>query len=175
MLVQERESYIARVKGKRTFPWRMAIVTARDEQLADNDLTYLLASPSRLDDISWIKPGKVAWEWWSDRNIDGVNYVTGVNNETYKEYIDFAAKYGMEYVILDEGWAVNLKADLMQVVDSIDLKELVDYASDKNVGIILWAGYYAFERDMENICRFYSDLGVKGFKVDFMDRDDQEW
>lgn len=63
----------------------------------------------------------------------------------------------------------------MQVVDSIDLKELVDYASDKNVGIILWAGYYAFERDMENICRFYSDLGVKGFKVDFMDRDDQEW
>lgn len=174
MLVQERESYIARVKGKRTFPWRMAIVTARDEQLADNDLTYLLASPSRLDDISWIKPGKVAWEWWGDRNIDGVNYVTGVNNETYKEYIDFAAKYGMEYVILDEGWAVNLKADLMQVVDSIDLKELVDYASDKNVGIILWAGYYAFERDMENICRFYSDLGVKGFKVDFMDRDDQE-
>lgn len=174
MLVQERESYIARVKGKRTFPWRMAIVTARDEQLADNDLTYLLASPSRLDDISWIKPGKVAWEWWSDRNIDGVNYVTGVNNETYKGYIDFAAKYGMEYVILDEGWAVNLKADLMQVVDSIDLKELVDYASDKNVGIILWAGYYAFERDMENICRFYSDLGVKGFKVDFMDRDDQE-
>lgn len=174
MLVQERESYIARVKGKRTFPWRMAIVTARDEQLADNDLTYLLASPSRLDDISWIKPGKVAWEWWSDRNIDGVNYVTGVNNETYKEYIDFAAKYGMEYVILDEGWAVYLKADLMQVVDSIDLKELVDYASDKNVGIILWAGYYAFERDMENICRFYSDLGVKGFKVDFMDRDDQE-
>ena len=174
MLVQERESYIARVKGKRAFPWRMAIVTARDEQLADNDLTYLLASPSRLDDISWIKPGKVAWEWWSDRNIDGVNYVTGVNNETYKEYIDFAAKYGMEYVILDEGWAVNLKADLMQVVDSIDLKELVDYASDKNVGIILWAGYYAFERDMENICRFYSDLGVKGFKVDFMDRDDQE-
>lgn len=174
MLVQERESYIARVKGKRTFPWRMAIVTARDEQLADNDLTYLLASPSQLDDISWIKPGKVAWEWWSDRNIDGVNYVTGVNNETYKEYIDFAAKYGMEYVILDEGWAVNLKADLMQVVDSIDLKELVDYASDKNVGIILWAGYYAFERDMENICRFYSDLGVKGFKVDFMDRDDQE-
>ena len=174
MLVQERESYIARVKGKRTFPWRMAIVTARDEQLADNDLTYLLASPSRLDDISWIKPGKVAWEWWSDRNIDGVNYVTGVNNETYKEYIDFAAKYGMEYVILDEGWAVNLKADLMRVVDSIDLKELVDYASDKNVGIILWAGYYAFERDMENICRFYSDLGVKGFKVDFMDRDDQE-
>ena len=174
MLVQERESYIARVKGERTFPWRMAIVTARDEQLADNDLTYLLASPSRLDDISWIKPGKVAWEWWSDRNIDGVNNVTGVNNETYKEYIDFAAKYVMEYVILDEGWAVNLKADLMQVVDSIDLKELVDYASDKNVGIILWAGYYAFERDMENICRFYSDLGVKGFKVDFMDRDDQE-
>ena len=105
--------------------------------------------------------------------LDGVDFVTGVNNPTYKAYIDFASANGIEYVILDEGWAVNLQADLMQVVKEIDLKELVDYAASKNVGIILWAGYYAFDRDMENVCRYFADMGVKGFKVDFMDRDDQ--
>ena len=173
MLVKEREAYIAKVDTPRSFPWRMAIVTTADKDLAASNLSYLLAAPSRLSDISWIKPGKVAWDWWNDWNLDGVDFVTGVNNATYKAYIDFAASKGIEYVILDEGWAVNLQADLMQVVKEINLKELVDYAASKNVGIILWAGYYAFERDMENVCRHYADMGVKGFKVDFMDRDDQ--
>ena len=144
-----------------------------DRTLAASNLSYLLAEPSRLEDLSWIKPGKVAWDWWNDWNLDGVDFLTGVNNDTYKAYIDFAAENGIEYVILDEGWAVNLKADLMQVVDDIDLKELVRYGEERNVGIILWAGYYAFERDMENVCRHYSQMGIKGFKVDFMDRDDQ--
>lgn len=174
MLVKERESYIAKVDQPRSFPWRIAIVTTSDKDLAASNLSYLLAAPSRVEDLTWIKPGKVAWEWWNAWNLDGVDFVTGVNNPTYKAYIDFASANGIEYVILDEGWAVNLKADLMQVVKDIDLKELVDYAASKNVGIILWAGYYAFERDMENVCRHYAAMGVKGFKVDFMDRDDQE-
>lgn len=173
MRVQTREEYIAKVDGPRNFPWRVAVVTTRDTQLAASNLSYLLAEPSKLSDTSWIKPGKVAWEWWNDWNLCGVDFKSGVNNATYKAYIDFASQYGIEYVILDEGWAVNLKADLMQVVKEIDLKELVDYAAARNVGIILWAGYYAFERDMENVCRYFSEMGVKGFKVDFMDRDDQ--
>ena len=173
MRVQTREEYIAKVDGPRNFPWRVAVVTTRDTQLAASNLSYLLAETSKLSDTSWIKPGKVAWEWWNDWNLCGVDFKTGVNNATYKAYIDFASQYGIEYVILDEGWAVNLKADLMQVVKEIDLKELVDYAAARNVGIILWAGYYAFERDMENVCRYFSEMGVKGFKVDFMDRDDQ--
>ena len=115
----------------------------------------------------------MAWDWWNDWNIGGVDFKAGVNTATYKHYIDFADEHGIEYVILDEGWAVNLKADLMQVVPEIKLKEIIDYAATKNVGIILWAGYWAFERDMENVCRHYSQMGVKGFKVDFMDRDDQ--
>lgn len=174
MLVKERENYIAQVEQPRTFPWRIAVVSTSDRQLAASNLSYLLASSSRVADLSWVKPGKVAWEWWNAWNLDGVDFKTGVNNATYKAYIDFASKKGIEYVILDEGWAVNLQADLMQVVKDIDLKELVDYASARNVGIILWAGYYAFERDMENICHHYADMGVKGFKVDFMDRDDQQ-
>jgi alpha-glucosidase len=173
-LVQQREEYIARCKGTRNFPWRVMTVATSDKQLVDNDMVYRLASPSRVNDVSWVKPGKVAWDWWNDWNISGVDFKSGVNNETYKYYIDFAAAHKIEYVILDEGWAINKKADLMQVVPEIDIKELVDYGKQKNVGIILWAGYYAFERDMERVAKYFADLGVKGFKVDFMDRDDQQ-
>lgn len=174
MEVTERENFIAKTAGTRSYPWRVAIITDNDRDLAASSLSYLLASPSRLKDISWIKPGKVAWEWWNDSNITGVDFEAGINNDTYKKYIDFAAENGIEYLILDEGWAVNLKADLMQVVPEIDLPELISYARSKNVDVVLWAGYLAFDRDMENVCRHYADMGVKGFKVDFMDRDDQE-
>lgn len=172
--VLTREPYIARFGGgSAVFPWRVVIVAEKDAELADNDMVYKLASPSRVEDLSWIKPGKVMWDWWNDWNIYGVGFRAGVNNDTYKYYIDAAAQLGLEYVILDEGWSVNKKADLMQVAPEIDLPELVRYGASKNVGIILWGGYYAFNRDMEAVCRHYSEMGVKGFKVDFMDRDDQ--
>ncbi|MCR5433566.1 MAG: glycoside hydrolase family 97 protein [Bacteroidaceae bacterium] len=173
MQVQSVENFIAKVGGARSFPWRITMVARKDIELAQNNLSYLLAAPSELTDISWVKPGKVAWDWWNDWNISGVPFKSGVNNETYKYYIDFAAQKGIEYVILDEGWAVNKKADLFQVIPEIDLKGLVDYGRQKGVGIILWAGYWAFDRDMEKVCKYYSEMGVKGFKVDFMDRDDQ--
>lgn len=174
MLVEEREDYIAKTEGTRAFPWRVFIVSEDDRQLADCDMVYRLASPCRLPDVSWVKPGKVAWDWWNDWNLYGVDFRAGINNETYKYYIDFASEHGIEYVILDEGWSVNLAADLMQVIPEINIPELVDYGKSKGVGIILWAGYHAFDRDMEKVVRHYSEMGVKGFKVDFMDRDDQE-
>lgn len=174
MLVKEREDFIAKAKGTRKFPWRVMVIAEEDKDLADSDMVYKLAEPSRIKDASWVKPGKVAWDWWNDWNITGVDFEAGINNETYKHYIDFAAENNIEYVILDEGWAVNKKADLMQVVPEIDLKEIISYGKQKGVDIILWAGYYAFDRDMENIARHYADMGVKGFKVDFMNRDDQE-
>ena len=174
MVVQSREEYIARCDGPQEFPWRIISVSENDIQMADNDMVYRLADPTDpAIDWSWIKPGKVAWDWWNDWNIDGVDFVSGVNNNTYKYYIDFASANGIEYVILDEGWSVNGAADLFQVVPEIDLKMLTEYASERNVGLILWAGYWAFDRDMEKVCKHYSEMGVKGFKVDFMDRDDQ--
>ena len=172
-LVKERENYIAKVQGKRVFPWRCIVISENDKELADSDLVYLLASPSRIEDDSWIQPGKVAWDWWNAWNIYGVDFKAGINNDTYKYYIDFASQYGIEYVILDEGWAVNKQADLFQVVPEIDIQELVDYGAERNVGIVLWVGYAAIDKDMENVCQYYSDMGVKGFKVDFMDGDDQ--
>ncbi|MGM9866077.1 MAG: glycoside hydrolase family 97 protein [Muribaculaceae bacterium] len=174
MLVTEREDYIARITGPRGLPWRIAIVADNDKALAQSNLSFLLGEPSRLSDTSWIKPGKVAWDWWNDWNLDGVDFVTGVNNDTYKAYIDFAAANGIEYVILDEGWAVSGKADLLDVVPEIDLPMLVEYGASKGVGLILWAGYHAFDRDMEKVVKHYADMGIKGFKVDFMDRDDQK-
>lgn len=174
MLVTARENYLAKTDGTRAFPWRVLAVSAKDTELADNDMVYRLASPSRLLTTDWIEPGKVAWEWWNDWNLHGVDFRAGINNDTYKYYIDFAADNGIEYVILDEGWAVNKKADLMQVVPEIDLQMLVDYGKARNVGIILWAGYWAFHRDLENVVKHFADMGVKGFKVDFMDRDDQQ-
>ena len=172
MQVKEGENFIAKMNGPVTFPWRIAIVSD-DKGIAASTLTYQLAEPSRIADTSWIKPGKVAWDWWNDWNISNVPFHAGINNDTYKYYIDFASQHGIEYVILDEGWAVNLKADLMQVVPEINLQELVNYGKARNVGIILWAGYYAFARDMENVVKYFADMGVKGFKVDFMNRDDQ--
>lgn len=171
-IVKSRHDHIAGCKAGAKLPWRVVAVADNDAQLMDNDLVWLLGEPSQ-GDFSWVKPGKVAWDWWNWWNIYGVDFEAGINNDTYKYYIDFAASKGIEYVILDEGWAVNKKADLFQVVPEIDLKELIDYAGERGVGIILWAGYLAFDRDMEKVCRHYSEMGVKGFKVDFLDRDDQ--
>ena len=133
-----------------------------------------LAEPSRLEDVSWIRPGLAAWEWWNDWGLHGVGFEAGINTPTYKHYIDFAARNGIAYLVMDDGWSKD-KTDLMSGgSDRLDLEEVLRYAKEKDVGIILWAGYRAFDRDMEEVCRHYSALGVKGFKVDFMDRDDQQ-
>ena len=173
-LVQSREKYLASFSGPSSFPWRIISVSSQDKEMLDNDLVWLLGTPADPQtDWSWVKPGKVAWEWWNNWHVTGVDFEAGVNNATYKYYIDFASKYGIEYVILDEGWAVNRKADLFDVVPEIDIAELVSYGAERNVGIVLWAGYWAFNKDMDKICDYYSKLGVKGWKIDFMDRDDQ--
>lgn len=174
-MVKSRHDYIAECHGPRTFPWRIVAIGEEDRDLISNHaLVWELADECRLKDTSWIKPGKVAWEWWNDWGLEGVDFTPGINNATYKYYIDFASRYGIEYVILDEGWSVKGEADLMKVVPEIDIEELVAYGKERNVGIILWAGYWALNRDVEGLCKHYSEMGVKGWKVDFLDRDDQE-
>ena len=173
-LVVASEDYIAKCDAGAKLPWRIVSVASSDKEMLDNDLVWLLGTPADPSaDWSWVKPGKVAWDWWNNWNLKGVDFVAGVNNDTYKYYIDFASANGIEYVILDEGWAVNKKADLFQIVPGINLEELVAYAAERNVGLVLWAGYLAFDRDMEKVCEHYSKMGIKGWKVDFMDRDDQ--
>ena len=165
-VVKTREPYIAKAEGKTAFPWRVMIISEKDTDLLCSDMIYKLATPA-TGDYSWVKPGKVAWDWWNDWNLYNVDFRAGVNTETYKYYIDFASKFGIEYVILDEGWAVAGPADLFQIVPEIDLQELIRYAGSKNVGLILWAGYRAFDLDMERVCKHYAAIGIKGFKIDF--------
>ena len=171
--ILRRGDFIARVGGPQAFPWRIAAIAEQDIDLLQNDLVWLLAAPADDRDWSWIRPGKVAWDWWNDWNIGGVPFKAGINTETYKYYIDFAAKSGIEYVIMDEGWAVPWQADLLQIIPEIDLPEIIRYGAQKGVGIILWAGFGALKNDIPGLCRHFAQMGVKGFKVDFMDRDDQ--
>jgi alpha-glucosidase len=173
-LVTERCDCIAYCGAGAELPWRVIVVSSSDRELADSDVVWKLSAPAEDTDWSWVRPGKVAWDWWNAWNIRGVDFEAGINNDTYRYYIDFAASKGIEYVILDEGWAVKYANDLFQVVPEIDLEELVAYADAKGVGIILWAGYWPLAKDMENVCRHFSEMGVKGFKVDFMNRDDQK-
>ncbi len=173
-IVKSREEYIAEYDGATAFPWRIVNISSEDKEMLDNDLVWLLGAPADPSaDWSWVKPGKVAWDWWNDWNLTGVDFKAGVNDATYEYYIDFASRNGIEYVILDHGWAVNLEADLFKVVPEIDLERLVAYAAERNVGLVLWAGYWAFDKDMEKICEHYAKMGIKGWKVDYMERDDQ--
>ena len=170
-VVTKRENYIAKTKGTATFPWRVLIVSNSDKELANNDMMYRLAEPLRLTDVSWIKPGKVAWDWWSDWNISHVDFKAGINTETYKYYIDFAAANKLEYIIIDEGWSSD--SDLMKASSALDLKAVVDYGKGKGVGVILWSTWYAAMKGLDNAFSYYSEMGVRGFKIDFLDRDDE--
>jgi alpha-glucosidase len=170
-LVTKRADYIAKTQGEKNFPWRVVIISNSDKDLLNNDMVYRLASPNRVNDISWIKPGKVAWDWWNNWNISHVDFRAGINTETYKYYIDFASANHINYILLDEGWSDD--KDIMKIVPEIDLKEIISYAAQKNVGVWLWMGSYPLDQKMNEIFTTYSKMGVNGFKIDFMDRDDQ--
>jgi len=170
--VTKRADYIARTNGTRSFPWRVVVISTNDKDLLNNDMVYRLASPSRVEDVSWIKPGKVAWDWWSDWNISHVDFKAGINTQTYKYYIDFAAANHIEYILLDEGWANSL--DIMQIVPEVNLQEIIDYGKQKNVGVWLWGGWLPLDKKIDEALGKYSKMGIKGFKIDFMDRDDQK-
>jgi alpha-glucosidase len=169
--VTERADYIASTVGTRTYPWRLVGIAERDADLITNPLVWLLAKPSKVQDASWIRPGKVAWDWWNFNNIDGVDFKAGVNTQTYKYYIDFAAKYGLQYVVLDEGWYTL--GNVLDVVPAINMEELTAYAKSKNVGIILWVVWKSLEDQLVPALDQYEKWGVKGVKIDFMQRDDQ--
>jgi alpha-glucosidase len=163
--------YIARTNGTRSFPWRAIVISQSDKDLLNNDMVQKLASPSRITDVSWIQPGQVAWDWWNDLNLSHVDFKAGVNNPTFKYYIDFASANKIKYIILDGWWSESL--DLFKVNPNLNIQEIVDYGKAKGVGVILWAAWYTVTQQMEKAFPFYSKMGVKGFKIDFVDRDDQ--
>lgn len=169
----EREDFLAKTNGKRKFPWRLMVISDEDKDLVENELVYKLASPLKLEDTSWIQPGKVAWDWYNANNITGVDFESGINTDTYKYYIDFASAHGIEYIILDEGWYDIKTNDLVHPVPTIDMEELARYAENKKVGLILWVTWKALEDMLDPALAQFEKWGIKGIKVDFMQRDDQ--
>ncbi len=172
--VTSTKDYIAKHDGPRSYPWRILAITTDDTQMPVNNLVYALAERSRISDTSWIRPGYSAWEWWNDWQLTGVDFEAGINMDTYRYYIDFASRNGLEYVILDEGWYVPQSGDMMTPVKELDIPALVRYAQERNVRLILWCVFNVLDDRLEEICRHYSAMGIAGFKVDFLDRDDQE-
>ena len=171
--VAETEDYIAKSKGPRTYPWRVMAITEQDTEMPVNNLVYALATPNQMGSTDWIKPGKVAWDWWNDWNLKGVDFEAGINTRTYQYYIDFAAKNHIPYVVLDEGWYDSSKGDIMNPIPAIDLQGLIDYGREKGVSIALWTVFNVLDEHLTEACEKYAKMGVKGWKVDFMDRNDQ--
>ena len=172
LVVTQRTNYLAKTTGKRNFPWRVIAISEKDGDLIENAIVYKLAKPADKNlDFSWVKPGKVAWDWWNANNIYGVDFRAGINTQTYKYYIDFASKYGIEYIILDEGW--YKLGNLLQVVPEMNIDELVKYGKEKNVGVILWMSWLTLNNQLEEAMNQFVKWGAVGIKVDFMQRDDQ--
>ena len=171
--ITEEADYIAKTKGSRNYPWRYFVISRNDKQLIENTMTYRLAEKNQLQDVSWIKPGQVSWEWWNDASPYGpdVNFVAGYNLATYKYYIDFASKFGIPYIIMDEGWAESTR-DPYTPNPKVDLHELIRYGKERNVGIVLWLTWLTVENNFD-LFKTFKEWGVKGLKIDFMDRSDQ--
>lgn len=172
--VAQRENYLLPELGARNFPWRVFAVTDNDCDMPTSNLVYALASPSRIADTGWIKPGKSAWDWWNDWGIRGVDFQPGINTETYKYFADFASAHGLEYIILDEGWYSSKDGDILNSIPEVNLPEIISYAKDRGVGVILWAVFNVVDENLEAVCKKYSEMGVKGLKIDFLDRDDAD-
>ena len=171
--VTETTDFISRSRGSRSYPWRVLAITEKDTDMPVNNLVYALASSNRIGDTSWIKTGKVAWDWWNDWNLKGVPFKAGINMDTYKYYIDFASRNGLEFIVLDEGWYDPKSGDMLTVIPELDLPELIVYGKSKGVEIVLWTVFNVLDSQLEAACKKYADMGIKGFKVDFLDRDDQ--
>jgi len=169
--VTKYDDYIADVNGSKSFPWRVLMISTADKDILSNQLVYQLAKPA-TGDFSWVKPGKVQWDWWHYNNLYGVDFKAGINNDTYKYYIDFASKYHIEYVLLDEGWCDT--RDLMKQSPDIDVEELAKYAKSKNVDLILWTSWLVLDKQLDQALDVFEKWGIKGIKVDFMQRDDQD-
>ena len=170
--VADTEDYLARCEGSRTFPWRVISITHDDTQMPTTNIVAALAEPARIDG-GWVRPGRVAWDWWNDWGLQGVGFKAGINTETYRHYIDFASRNHLEYIILDEGWYDSRSGDIMNPIPEIDLPALIEYGRQKNVKIILWCVFNVLDEHLEEACRKYSEMGIVGFKADFMDRQDQ--
>jgi len=169
--IENEAGYIAKTSGKRTYPWRFFVITADDKQIIENTMVAKLASANVLQDVSWVKPGQVSWEYWNSASPYGVDFEAGLNLDTYKYFIDFASAFGIPYILMDDGWALK-SSDPYTPNPKVNVHELIRYGKEKNVGIFLWLPWVTVENNID-LFKTFSEWGVKGVKIDFMNRSDQ--
>ncbi|MEX6686822.1 glycoside hydrolase family 97 protein [Danxiaibacter flavus] len=170
--VSEREDYIANTKGTRSFPWRVLMIAPHDKDLPANDLVYRLASPSKVKDVSWVRPGKATDEWIITENLFNVPFRSGINTATYKYYIDFAKRFGFDRIMMDAGWSDN--NDLFAVTPSLNMDEIAAYAKQQGVGLSMWTLAMTLDKQLEPALQQFKKWGVDFIMTDFIDRDDQK-
>ena len=170
-VVTNRAGYIAKTKGSRSFPWRVLMIAAEDKELPQNDLVYRLSSPSKIKDPSWIKPGKGTDEWIIGINLFNVPFKSGINTETYKYYIDFASKFGLDRIMMDAGWS-DYK-DLFNINPALNMDTIAAYAKTKGIGLSMWTLCSTLEKQLDSALDQFNKWGVSFIMTDFMDRDDQ--
>ena len=168
--VTARADYLVKTSGTRTFPWRTFILADSPAAFPTADIVWALSREQAAGDFSWVKPGKVAWDWWNA--FDNKGEAKGCTTAGYKRFIDFAAATGVEYVIMDEGWSETL--NIWKFSPRVDVDEVIRYANAKGVGIILWMAWAQVQGEETKVAQHFAKLGAKGFKVDFMDRGDAD-
>jgi len=159
-----------------TTAWRVVMMADRAGDLIESPLIGNL-NPAPQGDFAWVKPGKAAWDWWSGP-LEGVK----PDMATYQRFIDFAAESGFPYYLIDAGWSwgagpcceARPTTDIARAADGIDMPALVRHAADKGVGLLLWVHWQHLAPRMDEVLDTYARWGIKGIKVDFMNRDDQE-
>ena len=169
--VSESQNYIAKVEGTRSFPWRIIAVADNERDLVANNMVYLLSSLSEIEEISWIRPGVVMFDWWGKNNIYGVDFKAGINTETAKYYIDFCAEHRFRYFLFDDGWC--LKQDLLNPVPGLNMTDVISYAESKGVDVMVWVLWKSLQDQWDDAFSLFKKWGIKGIKIDFMNRDDQ--
>lgn len=159
------------VSRQRNFPWRIIGVARSDAELMNIQLSYLLAEPSRIGNPDWIKPGQIAWDWYNENNFKGVDFKAGINTETYQYYADFAARFAIENILIDDGWSTH--DDVLTVLPNIDVQAVINHAKAKGVAVQLWVPWTGLDKNMEAAMALYKKWGVAGLKIDFMNSDSQ--
>jgi len=158
-------------------PWRVIMLGEKPGDLIESNIILNLNEGCKIEDPSWIKPGKTAWDWWSGSIIDEKTLEGGMNTETMKHYIDFASEFGLKYMLIDAGWYGkhnDENADITTPIEDIDIEKLIDYAKNRDVKILLWLYWKCVEKQMDQAFPLYEKWGIGGVKVDYMNRDDQK-
>ena len=167
-------------------PWRVIMISDRVGGLIESNILTNLNEPTKIEDLTWIKPGKTTFPWWNGNVTPDTNFAPGNNFETNKYYIDFCAQAGLEYhSVVEYGlheWYVSdgtyfqpgPHTDATRAVPGLDIQKITDYAATKGVGIRFWVHWKALYPVLDKAFDQYEKWGIKGMMVDFMDRDDQE-